>query len=305
MPVGVSGLKPLVRGDRSLWRPVMGSLALHALIVLFVVYGAVFTWHTHSDTVHSVEAYVVHGVPAPKPAATPAPEPPAPVATPTPPAPDVAAETERHEAEQRRAAEAKAEAVRVEAAKADAARLQATKVAEEQSRRQAAEKAAAAKAAADKAAAEKAAAEKARAQKSADAAAAKKLADDLAREKADLTARRSREADLARQLDAESQADAKTAAQAGLLARYRAELAARIQRAWIRPPTAKAGLKCTVHVTQVPGGTVTGVRVGDCNADPVVRRSIEEAVYRASPLPPPPDPSLFDRNLTLEFAPDA
>ena len=78
-----------------------------------------------------------------------------------------------------------------------------------------------------------------------------------------------------------------------------------MQRAWIRPPSARAGLRCTVHVTQVPGGTVTSVVVGDCNADPAVRQSIESAVYRASPLPPPPDPSLFDRNLTLEFAPDA
>jgi colicin import membrane protein len=35
-----------------------------------------------------------------------------------------------------------------------------------------------------------------------------------------------------------------------------------------------------------------------------VRESIAAAVYRASPLPPPPDPSLFDRNLTITFKPD-
>jgi hypothetical protein len=27
-------------------------------------------------------------------------------------------------------------------------------------------------------------------------------------------------------------------------------------------------------------------------------------VYRASPLPPPPDPALFDRNLKINFKPD-
>jgi colicin import membrane protein len=35
-----------------------------------------------------------------------------------------------------------------------------------------------------------------------------------------------------------------------------------------------------------------------------VRESIEAAVYRASPLPPPPDPGLFDRNLKITFKPD-
>ena len=39
-------------------------------------------------------------------------------------------------------------------------------------------------------------------------------------------------------------------------------------------------------------------------SDPAVRESIEAAVYRASPLPPPPDPSLFDTNLRIEFKPD-
>ena len=128
---------------------------------------------------------------------------------------------------------------------------------------------------------------------------------ELAREKAELASHKVREADLARQLAAEDHANALSAQQAGLLARYKAELTGRVQRAWIRPPSARAGLRCTVHVTQVPGGTVTSVAVGDCNADPAVRQSIESAVLRASPLPPPPDPSLFDRNLTLEFAPDA
>jgi len=33
------------------------------------------------------------------------------------------------------------------------------------------------------------------------------------------------------------------------------------------------------------------------------RESIEAAVYRASPLPPPPDPSLFERDLQVRFVP--
>jgi colicin import membrane protein len=49
---------------------------------------------------------------------------------------------------------------------------------------------------------------------------------------------------------------------------------------------------------------VTNVRIGNCNGDQAVRESIEAAVYRASPLPPPPDPSLFERSLEITFKPD-
>jgi colicin import membrane protein len=48
---------------------------------------------------------------------------------------------------------------------------------------------------------------------------------------------------------------------------------------------------------------VTNVRIGECNGDAALRESIESAVYRASPLPAAPDPSLFDRNLSFLFKP--
>jgi colicin import membrane protein len=58
-------------------------------------------------------------------------------------------------------------------------------------------------------------------------------------------------------------------------------------------------------VTQVPGGEVTEVSVGKCNGDQAVRESIKSAVYKASPLPAPPDAALFDRHLVIDFAPDS
>lgn len=87
-------------------------------------------------------------------------------------------------------------------------------------------------------------------------------------------------------------------------AAYRSMIQARIQRNWIRPAGAQAGIHCEVRVTQVPGGEVTGVQITRCNGDAAVRESIEAAVYRASPLPVPTNPDLFDRNLTLTFHPD-
>jgi colicin import membrane protein len=77
----------------------------------------------------------------------------------------------------------------------------------------------------------------------------------------------------------------------------------KIVRNWVRPPTAIAGLECIVNVRQLPGGEVVSVNIGECNGDSTVRRSIENAVHKASPLPAPKDPSVFDRNLRLEFRP--
>ena len=110
-----------------------------------------------------------------------------------------------------------------------------------------------------------------------------------------------REAELRKSLEPKS--DAAALRSSGALASWLGQIANRIQRAWIRPPSAKPGLDCMVYVTQVPGGEVTNVRVGECNGDAAVRQSIESAVLRASPLPPPPDPSLFDRNLEIRFMP--
>ena len=63
-------------------------------------------------------------------------------------------------------------------------------------------------------------------------------------------------------------------------------------------------LECVVLVEQIPGGDVVGVRIGECNAEGLVRRSIEAAVYKSSPLPLPSNPSLFERNLRFTFKPE-
>jgi colicin import membrane protein len=61
---------------------------------------------------------------------------------------------------------------------------------------------------------------------------------------------------------------------------------------------------CKIEVTQVRGGEVTKAKVTDCNGDAAVRQSIENAVYRASPLPEPTNPALFQRTITLVFKPN-
>jgi colicin import membrane protein len=193
-------------------------------------------------------------------------------------------------------------AARAEAAKAAAAEQAKTAQAERRADADKASAAAAAQAALDaRRAAE--ALKSADAKQAADArqaAEAKQAAD--AKRAAEERAKQDREAELRKQLADEERV---AAVQSGPLRdRYITLLRNKIQNAWIKPPSATAGVDCLVQVTQVPGGEVTGARVTQCNGDAAVRQSIENAVYRASPLPDPPDPALFERNLSLRFRPN-
>jgi colicin import membrane protein len=120
--------------------------------------------------------------------------------------------------------------------------------------------------------------------------------------KADRLREEAAEREIARQLEAEERLLAAT--ESGALADYVGMIGQKVTRSWIRPPSARAGLECEVVVNQIPGGEVVGVKVERCNGDEAVRRSIEAAVLKASPLPLPDDPSLFDRSLRFTFKPE-
>jgi colicin import membrane protein len=214
--------------------------------------------------------------PSPPPASTPVPV----VDQTVPPPPDAAAQQ----------AAAQAEAAHQAAEQAEAAQARAVaqqQVAEREAAREQAEREAQAKVkAAEELAARKAAAQ---AEAQAKAAAAAKAQAQAS------------QADLQRSLEAEEHVDAARAS--GAMASWVSQITARIQRAWIRPPSARPGIECTLFVTQVPGGEVTDVKLGTCNGDDAVKQSILDAAYRASPLPAPSDPALFERNLEVTFRP--
>jgi colicin import membrane protein len=264
--------------------------------------GALFWgwWQYHRPTVTppslAIDATVVNNPPTPAPPNPPPPQPP------PPQPPDQQAEQER-EAQEKRAAEEQAEKAAADKAAADkaAAEKAAEKVAADKAAvRAAADKAAADKAAADKAAADKAVADKAAADKA--KAEADRKAQQLAQQKKTEQERAQQEADLRSQLANEEHVNAVQSSPAK--AEYLALITARINRAWIRPPSARAGVKCSLHITQIPGGEITKVAVTGCNGDESVRQSVETAAYRASPLPAPSDPALFDPNIDVTFAPD-
>jgi len=274
-------------------RPLAGSAGLH-LALLAILAGAALHWTSSQPPVElAIEGYVVDSAPPDRPATKsqrvePSPKP----QGDSVPPPEPAAE----EATQRRAQEA--------AAAGRAAREQ--READQRAERAAAERRRAAEDAeaqrrAEETEARRQAAENDAQRQAAEREAKRKAEAEEVRRKAEAAAEAERDAALQRRLAAEEEAGA--AVSAGVMDEYRRMLAQTIERSWIRPLSARAGLQCTLLVTQAPGGTVMDVTLGACNGDAAVRESITNAVYRASPLPAPRDPRAFERRLEIVFKP--
>jgi colicin import membrane protein len=259
-------------------RPLLGSVAFH--VVLFALLaGAALNWTSKQEPVPiAIEGTVVQYKDLPrslrsgKPIAEPTPAPAQPKAESRPePAPDPRIDTEKAEQQARKeAAAAEKRKADDAAAKAKASRETERKAAEAEARRQSEAEAQKLKAAKEKAAQE-------------------------------AKSRAARESELKRALAVEEEGAA--VAQSGVVDEYRALLVQTIERNWMRPASARAGLECTLNVTQAAGGTVVDVTIGDCNGDQAVRESITNAVYKSSPLPAPRDPRAFQRRLVIVFKP--
>lgn len=132
----------------------------------------------------------------------------------------------------------------------------------------------------------------------ADAAAERKQLEEKRRRDIEAEARRAEFAAEQQRMEAAEQKRLSS-----LRGQYIADIQNKVERNWIRPASAKQGLKCKVAVNQIPGGEVINVTVTQCIGDDVFRRSVETAVYKASPLPRPSDPGLFDREIVFTFSP--
>ena len=282
-------------------RPLAGAAALHVGLVAMLALAAMKWTSTQPPVELAIQGYVAEAPPSQGRAAKPrsAPPPAPKVEAPPEPAPEprqepraeerVAAERaaeverERRQSEERAAREREAEVAREQAA-AEKRR------AEEAVQKRAAE--AEAKRKADEAARRKL-----------EAAEAQRKADEKARAEREARADAERQAELQRNLAAEEEEAAAAAARSGVMDEYRRLLVQAIERNWIRPPSARPGLECTLYVTQAPGGTVVDVKLGTCNGDQAVRESITTAVFKSSPLPAPRDPRAFERRLEIVFKP--
>ena len=80
-------------------------------------------------------------------------------------------------------------------------------------------------------------------------------------------------------------------------------IAKKVENNWLRPVTNTEGESCDVIVTQTMTGEVLGVELKSCTSDNAFQRSVERAVRKASPLPLPPNPDVFDREIYFTFKP--
>jgi len=136
----------------------------------------------------------------------------------------------------------------------------------------------------------------------ADQARKKQEAEAQARRDRERAAQKQREEEM--QLAAAAEAEAAAARAAGLQDQYMLMIENAVKSKWQRPLSARPGIQCVVNVVQLPTGDVVSANVAQCNGDDAVRRSIENAVREASPLPRPPTQAVFSRTFTLTFAPD-
>jgi len=109
------------------------------------------------------------------------------------------------------------------------------------------------------------------------------------------------EADMQRRIAAEARAGEL----ATLAQEYALAIQAQVTNNWLRPPTARAGLRCTLRIVQIPGGEVISATIaGTCNGDVATRRSLVSAVERAGTLPYRGFEKVFVREIDFIFTYD-
>ncbi|HEV2614465.1 MAG TPA: cell envelope integrity protein TolA [Gammaproteobacteria bacterium] len=92
----------------------------------------------------------------------------------------------------------------------------------------------------------------------------------------------------------------------GLMDKYKSAIIQAISEQWIVPQNLPKDISCVLSVRVAPGGVVIQVSVTKSSGNPVLDNSAVAAVNKASPLPVPTDPNLFDafRTMTLTVKPD-
>ena len=118
------------------------------------------------------------------------------------------------------------------------------------------------------------------------------------------TERRKREAELAERMRQEMEEERRREAiESGLLDEYKARIRQRIESNWQRPAGSGDDLMWVVLLDILPGNEVAEIRFEQFNGTVIDQRSIETAIRRSSPLPAPPVPELFERQLRLRYPP--
>ena len=127
-----------------------------------------------------------------------------------------------------------------------------------------------------------------------------KAAQKLQQEK-EAAAKAAREQADAQRRIAEQQASA----QARLRNEYIERIRSRIKGFILLPPNLQGNPEVEIDVIQIPGGEVLSVKLRRSSGVSAYDNAVERAILKASPLPSPPKPELFERELNLKFRPQS
>lgn len=140
----------------------------------------------------------------------------------------------------------------------------------------------------------------------------KAQADKLKAEQAEHAKAERTKAELERkkQADAAAQQAAQNAEQqarlAGVVDKYKALIVNAIGRNWILPENVDSSLSSQFRIRLAPDGMVLEVTLTRSSGDPLLDRSAQTAIYKASPLPVPADADTFNlfRDISLTVRPE-
>lgn len=96
-------------------------------------------------------------------------------------------------------------------------------------------------------------------------------------------------------------AEARSSQLQGEIDKYKAMIVQAISSHWIIPDGVDNNATCQLLVSVAPGGVVLNVQLISSSGNPLLDRSAQTAVLKASPLPVPEAPELFDEFRTIKL----
>ncbi|KTD54455.1 TolA colicin import membrane protein [Legionella sainthelensi] len=136
---------------------------------------------------------------------------------------------------------------------------------------------------------------------------AEKAQAEMEKKKAEAEAKKQAEADAAAAKQAQAAQNAERQARiAGEVDKYKALIVNAIGRNWILPENVDSTLSSQFRIRLAPDGMVLEVSLTRSSGDPLLDRSAQTAIYKASPLPVPTDPDTFNlfRDISLTVRPE-
>ena len=120
---------------------------------------------------------------------------------------------------------------------------------------------------------------------------------------AEVRERQAREADALKAQAQREQTTVADAARARANADYIRRIQAKVKGNVVVPPEIAGNPEAIFDVVQLPTGEIIDAQLRKSSGNRAYDEAVQRAIIKASPLPRPDSPDLFQRNLTLKFRP--